>query len=210
MDYVDQYGPVILRDIAPERWPIYIALGSLPWRGRSETAIVGAALTVPGGEIMIAADCELPGHGYAFHARFGGGSDKDSWIDFFRTLTGEPTWIVAARNDGLSEAVATTGRTRSSSPARTISGTRCATLRERTASSRAPERGPLFDEIAVRSATSFTGRSSSTSQRRWRPPAHRGLRGWLDDNEPSSCRSSSSRSNTGAHPRRTGRCGGHG
>jgi hypothetical protein len=55
---------------------------------------------------MVAADCELPGHGYPFHARFGGGRDKDSWIDFFRTLPGMPSWIVAERQRGLTEAVA--------------------------------------------------------------------------------------------------------
>ncbi len=106
MDYVDQYGPEILRKVAPASWPVYVALGSVPIPRRKRLGLDEDPGLGGSGEIMVAADCELPGHGYAFHARFGGGSDKDSWIDFFKTLTGVPSWIVADRREGLSEAVA--------------------------------------------------------------------------------------------------------
>jgi len=43
MDYVDQYGPVILGRVAPERWPVYVALGTVQVpRGHSRAGRGGA------------------------------------------------------------------------------------------------------------------------------------------------------------------------
>ena len=184
MDYVDRYGPVVLESIAPERWPVYVALGSVsvPARGRLEAA--GSFGVVSGGEVMIAADCEMPGRGYAFHARFGGGRDKDSWIDFLRSLSGAPTWIVAASEDGISQAVAELwpDTILFACENHLRDGLRAAARRDRIPERR-PERGPVFDEIrgALRDAAHWQELVLMTAALLPSQSSH--LRRWLDDHE---------------------------
>lgn len=106
MDYIDRYAPVVLADIKPTHWPRYIALDSQPIRRKGWRDGAGVSGGFQGGEIMVAANCNVRGRGYAFHARLGGGKDTDSWIDFFKSLEGQPRWIVADRDSGLAQAVA--------------------------------------------------------------------------------------------------------
>jgi hypothetical protein len=188
MDYVDQYGPVILGSVAPDRWPAYVALGSVavPRRPRRSVGAVGGAVAGHGGggQILVAADCELPGRGFAFHARFAGANDKDSWIDFFRSLAGRPTWIVAERSEALSRAVAEHWP-------ETIffgceehlrEGLRAAARADRLPE-RDRERGPIYDEI--RAAFRDLARWEELVQAGEKlPPARSSnLRRWLEDNE---------------------------
>jgi hypothetical protein len=206
MDYVDQYGPAILRTVAPDRWPVYVALGSvsLPRKaGGHGGADPGGRASHPGGragvdpgggasdyggpaggEIMVAADCELPGHSYAFHSRLGGGTDKDSWIDFLRSLAGEPTWIVAEPGPGIAQAVAELWPD-------TVLFACEDRLREelREAATRdgipdePPGCHPIFDAIgrALRDVARWQEFVEATEGL---PRAHSlNLRGWLDENE---------------------------
>ena len=188
MDYVDQYGPVILGSVAPDRWPAYVALGSVavPRMPRRSVGAVGGAVAGHGGggQILVAADCELPGRGFAFHARFAGANDKDSWIDFFRSLAGRPTWIVAERSEALSRAVAEHWP-------ETIffgceehlrEGLRAAARADRLPE-RDRERGPIYDEI--RAAFRDLARWEELVQAGEKlPPARSSnLRRWLEDNE---------------------------
>jgi hypothetical protein len=133
---------------------------------------------------MLAADCELPGRGYPFHARFGGGDDKDSWLDFFRSLTGEPNWIVAGRAAGLSEAV---GELWPDTILYSCEDEMREGLRRAARADRMPEvrpgRGPIYDEIgrAFRDLAhwqEFVEAVESLPRR-----DSRSLREWLDENE---------------------------
>ena len=127
----------------------------------------------------------LPGHGYPFHARFGGGDDKDSWIDFFRSLTGAPTWIVAGARRrairGGRRLLAEHDPVRMRRPdARRL----CAMPPGQTGSRRsAPTAALSTTRSARRFATSRTGRNSWMWQRRSSAPQASQLRRWLDDNE---------------------------
>jgi hypothetical protein len=186
MDYVDQYGPVILEAISPERWPVYVALSSVPLPPRKRRGHLpgGMAGRIAAGEIMVAADCELAGRGYPFHARFAGGRDKDSWVDFFRSLVGRPTWIVADHDEGLAEAVAEFW------PDACLfvcedhlrhqlrSAARADRIREERA-----ERGPVFDEIrhALMDVGHWQELLEMVASLLPEHSAH--LRRWIDDNE---------------------------
>ena len=183
MDYVDQYAPAILRAVAPTAWPVYLALGSEPIgrkKRRTDTGTGNGAA----GEILIAADCEVPGRGYAFHSRFGGGRDKDSWIDFFRSLSGVPIWIVADLDRRLAEAVADfwPETILFACEVHMRNGLRDAAREDRLPETSA-EHGPVFDEIR-RAFGGLAGWQELVDAVEAVPPAHSPrLRRWLDDHE---------------------------
>jgi hypothetical protein len=184
MDYVDQYAPAVLEWIAPERWPVYVALGTVAVPGRGRSQAFGASAGECRGEVMVAADCETPGRGYAFHARFGAGRDRHSWIDFLGTLAGSPAWIVAAPEDGLAEAVSELwpGTTLFACENHLRDDLRAAARRD-LVPERTPERGPVFDE--ARGALRDTERWQDLLDAVDRLPPSRSanLRAWVEDHE---------------------------
>jgi hypothetical protein len=183
MDYVDQYAPAVLDLIAPERWPVYVAVGAVETGPRGRRGGTGAAATNRG-VVMVAADCETPGRGYPFHARFGAGTDRDCWIDFLQTLSGAPAWIVAAPDDGLAEAVADIwpATTRFVCENHLREALRTAARADHIPE-RSPERGPVFDEArgAFRDADHWQALRDAVERLAPARSAH--LREWIDENE---------------------------
>jgi hypothetical protein len=184
MDYVDQYAPAVLEGIAPERWPIYVALGTVAVSSRDRLGVGDGPGGERRGEVMVAADCETPGRGYPFHARFGAGRDRNSWIEFFGTLGGSPTWIVAAPDDGLAGAVAESwpGATLFVCENHLRDGLRAAARRDHVSEPR-PERGPVFDEArgALRDAEHWQDLVDAVG--RLAPARSANLRAWVQEHE---------------------------
>ena len=190
MDYVDQYGPVVLRDVAPDRWPAYVALGSVPLPRRHRPGATAGeeseclACGPDRGEIMVAADCELPHREYPFHARLGGGTDKESWIEFFRSLAGRPSWIAARRHQGLAEAVSELwpDTVLYASEDQLRDELRLAARRDLIPESQ-PERGPLYDEIRAAFRDADHWRAMIVSADALAPARASELRAWIEDND---------------------------
>jgi hypothetical protein len=184
MDYIDRYGPVVLEDIKPTHWPRCIALDSLPIRRKGWRDGAGVSGGFQGGEIMVAANCNVRGQSFAFHARLGGGKDKDSWIDFFESLENQPRWIVADRDSGLAQAVeehwpgtilfACEGHLRDNMR----DAARADNIEEKI-----KNQGPVFDEIrqSLFSPESWLDFVATVDQ--LEPERSANLRKWINDNE---------------------------
>ena len=105
-NWIDGFGPIVLEDFrAGKEWPEVVILDGQPirrrvWRGAEKVSGGEAA-----GEILAAATPTGARDSKLFHIAFAGGKDGASWTDFMRSIPGEPKWVVADKEQGISDAV---------------------------------------------------------------------------------------------------------
>ena len=113
MAYVDQYAPIIAKELLPTRWPAVVAIDSKPYKRRQlieDSKNDGFGTYHSGGkeygEVMAAVDHTIRGDSKLVALRLEGGRDQSSWEAFLRSLDGEPQWVVADQDGGLEAAMA--------------------------------------------------------------------------------------------------------
>ena len=108
-DYLDVVGPAVVPALRPATWLAYVALDSLPLEMLVRAA-EAAALQLPtgtrGGAVLAATGAVSPDRKMrAWSARFGGTQNQVAWMDFLRSLPGQPEWVVADRAGAITAAV---------------------------------------------------------------------------------------------------------
>ena len=113
MAYVDQYAPIIAKALLPTRWPEVVAIDSKPYKRKElieDPRNEGSGTYNSGGkeygEVMAAVDHTVRGDSKLVALRLEGGKDQASWEAFFRSLEGQPRWVVADQDQGLEAALA--------------------------------------------------------------------------------------------------------
>lgn len=104
---VDLLAPVVLAKRAPERWPAVVSLDTRPltragWQPGMRPRKKGGRVAL--GEVIAVVDHTRPGLPVIATAVLGG-KDRQSVLEFLRTLGGEPEWVVADLDESISGAV---------------------------------------------------------------------------------------------------------
>lgn len=108
-NYVDTFAQLIIDRWAPKTWPKAIAIDSMPLktvgaREQKKSKVLRMVGDMPAGEIMVAYDqTVIPARPVA--VMVAGGRSAAMFRRFFRTLGGQPKWIVADQDEGLRLAV---------------------------------------------------------------------------------------------------------
>ena len=108
-DYLDNFGPVVVRGMTPTRWPRILVLDSQPLGIRVRDAhLYGYERNRRGGAVLIAAGRERnQGRTRNWLATLAGDETADSWFDFLSQLDPEPApfWVVADGSKAIRNAV---------------------------------------------------------------------------------------------------------
>ena len=134
MNYLDAFAEMIIGEVAEKVWPAYLALDALPLRVRvHQPQLLARTLrkkkawpanlkkrTHPRkvykirrnatirerGRILVAVGSNtVYGKPRPILARFAGGGDEESWVEFLRALPGVPAWVVSDRDGAIEAAV---------------------------------------------------------------------------------------------------------
>jgi hypothetical protein len=131
-DYVDTLADVVIEEIRESSWPELLVIDSLPFRKRVLDRPVRKRINLPWPAgvkrkprrprraIQLSRKVDSRGRGAVLAAvgkspaerdwrpilvRFAGGEDESSWLDFFRSLPGTPSYVVSDRSTAIIAAV---------------------------------------------------------------------------------------------------------
>jgi hypothetical protein len=108
-DYLDQFGPIIVRAMTPRRWPRVVILDSLPLRIRPRGAVLeGFDASREGGAVLVAAGRERDQpRARTWLATLAADETEVSWTEFLNQLESDPapTWVVADGAKAIRNAV---------------------------------------------------------------------------------------------------------
>lgn len=130
MGYLDAFGSIVIDATTEKRWPAIVSLDALPFRVRLRTTqraaatkpwpassksrrharkrrkILRAARVRERGRVLMATGKDGPfDQPRPVLVRFMGGGDEESWLEFLRSLPGEPIWVVSDRDGAIENAV---------------------------------------------------------------------------------------------------------
>jgi hypothetical protein len=108
-DYLDQFGPVVVRSLTPAHWPRILVLDSLPLGIRVRDAhLYGYQQGREGGAVLVAAGRQRnQPRTRCWLATLAADETADSWYDFLTQLDPEPApvWVVADGSKAIRNAV---------------------------------------------------------------------------------------------------------
>lgn len=119
MTYVDVFADFVIEELREKAWPSILIVDAQPFHVRGgppppklmfpesnkKPAVPVPVVTRERGRILAAFGKEPGGNTRPILMRFMGGGDKDSWVEFFETLPGTPTWIVSDRDMAIAKAI---------------------------------------------------------------------------------------------------------
>lgn len=106
--YLDAYGPPVLDELLPRRWPRLLVLDSKPLKIRPYGVLGWDDWddTMPGGALLAARGTDAEQRQTTpWRVRIAADETHRSWLAFLEQLEGEPEWIVADRSEAIWKAV---------------------------------------------------------------------------------------------------------
>lgn len=108
-DYLDAFGPIIVRAMTPRRWPRIVVLDSIPLGIRPRTAHDnGYPTDREGGAVLVAAGRErFQPRTRTWLTTLAGDETEASWVEFLQELESDPApfWVVADGAKAIRNAV---------------------------------------------------------------------------------------------------------
>lgn len=103
--YVDVLAPFILDHFQADAWPEAIAIDSIPIRKRRFNPGGPRYGGDANGEVLMAVGYQSQRTARPLAVKVAGNKDNESWAEFFRSLKGQPQWVVADRDSAITKAV---------------------------------------------------------------------------------------------------------